>query len=113
VAVQVPADQSTRQERLLSYLKAAVPAVAAGWAGVKAKVKAMNDGVRAAKEAAVTAATAFEESLRTIEKVDLSGDGGVVKQVLSWLCVCAPWLEGWMCVQHTHMPMGGLGACVA
>jgi hypothetical protein len=79
--VMVPADQSTRQEKLLSYLKAAVPAVAAGWDGVKAKVKAMNDEVRAAKEAAAAAAAALEESLLTIEKVDLSGDGGVMKQV--------------------------------
>jgi len=81
VAQLVPSES---QGKILSFLHthSGEMAKAEVWEAVKAEVKQMNAEVRVAKEKAAQEAKEEAERLLTIEKQDLSGDGGVIKQVL-------------------------------
>jgi hypothetical protein len=80
VALEVPSDS---QGKVLSFLNKHCAAVAGVWDAVKDAVKQANAEVKRAKEEAAAAARQLEEQLANAEKEDLTGDGGIIKQVFT------------------------------
>jgi FKBP-type peptidyl-prolyl cis-trans isomerase len=71
------------QPKLLTFLKSHVPSVAAAWDAVKQRIKDQNNEIRKKKEAAKAAAEREAALLETAAKIDVSGDGGVIVQMIS------------------------------
>ncbi len=69
------------QGKVLSFLKEHCASVAAVFDTVKQAVKDSNAAIKKAKEEAAAAVKAYEDKLSTLPKEDISGDGGIVKQV--------------------------------
>ena len=96
VALPVPSES---QGKLLSFLNKNCKAAADVWESVKEAVKSANAEIKKAKEDAAAAQRQLEEQLEKAEKEDLTGDGGIIKQVPLACRCCAgatPRRRGWV-----------------
>merc|ERR1719397_1273105 len=71
------------QKNILKWLKKKAPRITVAWSTVKEATKKAKEAIEERKRVEEEKKKAYEEQLEKLEKIDISGDGGIIKQILS------------------------------